>query len=119
MKQDTSRSTVLVITVGFLALHFLFAWPWAAPAALVVGLAGVISRSLSRIIEKGWMKLTRILSYIIPSILLGIVFYLVLFPIALISRIFNKDPLMLSKRHQTYFVKVDRQVDRKSFEKIW
>ena len=119
MKSDTSKSTVLVISMGFLILYLIFSWQWAVLVSLIVGIIGIISNSLSRIIERGWMELARLLNYIVPSILLGIVFYLVLFPFSLISKLFTKDPLMLSEKHNTYFIEIKKEFDKKSFEKIW
>ena len=119
MKKDTSKSTMLVISIGFLIQYLIFSWQWAVITFLIVGIVGIISGPLSRIIEKGWMELARILSSIIPSILLGIVFYLFLFPISLISKLFTKDPLMLSNKCKTYFFTINKEVEKKSFEKIW
>jgi hypothetical protein len=119
MKEDTSKSTILVISIGFLILYLIFSWQWAVITSLVVGLVGIISGTLSSIIEKGWMAVSRILSFIIPSILLGIVFYLFLFPISVISKLFTHDPLMLSNKYNTFFVNINKEVDKKSFEKIW
>jgi len=119
MKKDTSKSTILVISMGFLILYLVFSWQWAIITSLVIGLVGIISGTVSRIIEKGWMALSHILSFIIPSILLGIVFYLFLFPMSLISKLFTKDSLMLSNKYETYFVTINKEIDKKSFEKIW
>ena len=119
MKKDTSKSTILVISMGFLILFLIFSWKWALILSLVVGVTGIVSSTLSRIIEKGWMEFARILSYIIPSILLGIVFYLFLFPLSLISRLFTKDPLLLSKEYKTYFRTINKEADKSSFEKVW
>jgi len=119
MKNDTSKSTMLIISMGFLVLYMIKAWHWAVIVSLSVGIIGIISPFLSRKIEWGWMKLGKLLGYIVPNILLSIVFYLVLFPISLLSKIFRKDPLMLSKDHETYFVDVEKERDRKDFEKIW
>ncbi len=119
MKNDTSKSTILVISIGFLILYLVFSWQWAVITSLIVGLIGIISGALSRIIEKGWMKLALILSYIIPSVILGIVFYLFLFPISLVSKIFTNDPLILSNKYKSYFVNINKEVNKESFEKIW
>jgi hypothetical protein len=119
MKKDTSKSTILVISMGFLFLHLIFSWKWAVILSLVIGVAGILSPFLSKKIEWGWMKLANVLGYIIPNILLSIVFYLFLFPISLLSRIFNKDQLMLSKEYNTYFIDVNKKMDKKYFEKIW
>ena len=119
MKEDTSKSTILVISMGFLVLYVIFSWQWAVFTSLIVGAGGAISRSFSRFIEKAWMKLALVLSYIIPTVLLAIIFYFILFPVSIISKIFTNDPLMLSKKYDSYFVDVDKEIDKESFEKIW
>jgi len=119
MKRDTSKSTMLVISMGFLIIYLLFSLQWAVIVSLAVGLIGIVSSALSKKIEWAWMKLTRILSYIIPSILLGIIFYLFLFPLSLLSKLFTKDPLMLSNKYSTYFVNVEKTFDKSSMEKSW
>lgn len=119
MKIDTSKSTILVISMGFLVLHLLFSWKWAVIISLVVGVIGITSPYLSGKIELIWMKFAKILGYIIPNVLLSIVYYLFLFPISALSKIFNKDPLMLSRKYPTYFIDIKTEIDKKSFEKIW
>ena len=119
METDTSKSTILIISMGCLILYILFSWQWAVIASLIIGITGIISPFLSKKIEWGWMKLAQILGNIIPKILLSIVFFLILFPISCLSKLFNKDPLMLSGNYKTYFIDITKEVDKNSFEKIW
>jgi len=119
MKKDSSRSTILIISMGFLFLYFVFEWQWAIIVSFVVGVVGIISPFLSQKLEWIWMKLAHLLGYIIPNILLTIVFFLFLCPIAFLSRFFNKDPLMLSKKYKTYFLDTHKGIDKKSLEKTW
>lgn len=119
IKADTSKSTILIISIGFLILYLAFSWQWCVIVSLLIGVIGIISSSLSKKIEWGWMKLAKLMGYIIPNILLTIVFFLFLFPISLLSKLFSKDPLMLSKKYKTYFIDINREIDKKSFEKIW
>jgi hypothetical protein len=119
MKKDQSKTTILVIVIGFMLIYLKFHWKWAIMTSLIVGLLGLISPFLSRQIDWLWMKLTVVLSYVVPNILLSIVFFVFLFPISLISRLFKKDPLMLSKDYKSYFIDMNKTVDKKSFEKIW
>jgi len=119
VKSDTSKSTILVISMGFLALHLIFSWQWAAIVSLIVGAVGIISKFLSKKIEWGWMKLSQFMGYIISNILLSLMFFLFLFPISLLSKLVRKDPLMLSKQYKTYFIDINKEMDKKSFEKIW
>jgi hypothetical protein len=119
MKTDTSKSTILVISMGFLILYLAFAWQWAVMVALVVGVVGVLSSYLSQKIEWVWMKIAQLLGYIIPNILLTLMFFLFLYPISLLSKLFSKDPLMLSNQYKTYFIDINKEIDKKSFEKTW
>ena len=119
MKTDTSKSTILVISMGFLILYLVFAWQWAVLVSLIVGVVGVLSSYLSKKIEWVWMKIAQLLGYIIPNILLTLMFFLFLYPIALLSKLFSKDPLMLSNKYETYFIDINKEVDKKSFEKTW
>jgi hypothetical protein len=119
MRKDTSKSTMLIISMGFLILYLIKTWHWAVIVSLSAGMVGIVSPFLSRKIEWAWMKLGKLLGYIVPNILLSAVFYLILFPISLLARLSRKDHLMLSKEHDSYFVDLDKKRAREDFEKIW
>ena len=119
MKSDDSKSTILVIVVGFLALHVIFSWSWAVIVSLVVGIIGILSEYASRIIEYIWMKIARILQYIIPNILLTLIYFFMLFPLSILAKMFTKDILMLSKKYDSYFVNINKKADKQRFEKPW
>lgn len=118
-KVDTSKSTVLVICMGFLVLYLIFGWKWALYTSLGVGVLAIASSFLSKKIEWAWGKLSLILGYIVPNILLSVIFFFFLLPLSLIAKLFNKDTLMRSKKYNTYFIDVNKAMDKASFEKTW
>ncbi len=105
--------------MGFLILYFLFDFQWAIAVSLTVGIAGLVSDAASRKIEWVWMKIALVLSYIVPTVLLGLIFFLILFPLLLLSKLANKDPLILTNRHKTYFVNTEKEFDKNNMEKTW
>lgn len=110
---------MLTIAVGFIVLFLVFDWEWAVVVALIIGLIGVFSPYLSKKVEFLWMKLAYYLGLVIPNILLGAIFYLFLFPISLLSKLFKKDdPLYLKNRQSTY-VNSNKTFEKTSFEKPW
>ena len=112
--------TVLTISVGFVVLYLITKWNWAILIALMVGLIGIFSTHLSKMIDSLWMKLTWFLNLILPNILLGAIFFLLLFPIAVLSRLFGKnDPLNLKNKTASTFRNSNKQFDKASFEKPW
>lgn len=119
MKSNESKATMLVITTGFLILYMIFAWKWAITVATVVGVIGVFSYYLSDKLHWLWMKFSKLLSFIVPNLILSLVYYFFLFPIALLFRLFNKDSLMLSGKYHSYFIDINKKVEKDSFEKTW
>jgi hypothetical protein len=122
MKKSKSDSaiTVLTITVGFLFVHLLTKWNWAIYTSLIVGSLGILSQFLREKIDFLWTKLSWLLSFIVPNILLSIIFFVFLFPIALLSRIFGeKDPMTLKNTANSLFKNSDKQFDKSSFERPW
>lgn len=119
-KTDTSKSTILVICMGFLVIYLAFHVKWALYVSLSVGVLAIASTFIGQKIEWAWKKLSMILGYIVPNILLSAIFFLFLFPIALLSKLFaKKDPLMLSDKYNSYFIDINTQMDKKAFEKTW
>ncbi len=119
MKKDTSKTTILVISTGFIVVYLVFAFKWALYTSLIIGLIGIASARASRKIEWLWLKLSYVLSKIVPTLLLSVIFFLVLFPVSLVSKLFTKDPLMLLNRYDSYFTEVKNPFTRKSMEQTW
>ena len=112
--------TVLVITVGMLIVFALTQWKWAFNAAVIIGLLGLISSFLAKQIDFLWMKLAWVLSLIVPNIILSIIFYFLLTPIAFLSRLFGeKNHLNLKNNTDSLFKEYNKDFDKPSFEKPW
>jgi hypothetical protein len=112
--------TVLTIATALAIVYYFFHYQWALVASIVLGLIGMFSTYLTQKIDWAWMKLTFLLSLVVPNILLSAVFFLFLFPIATLAKIFGKkDPLLLQNGVKSTFVEVGRSFDKGSFEKMW
>lgn len=112
--------TCLTITVGFLVVYLITKAQWPLMVALAVGLIGMLSAFLAQKVDWLWMKLTWVLSKIVPNILLGAVFFLFLFPIAVLSRLFGKkDPMMLKNTWASTWIEEKKAFDPPSFESPW
>ena len=114
------KTTLLVITLGMVVVYVVTRMNWALVAALAVGIGGLLSGFLAEKIDWLWMKLTYVLSLIVPNILLSLVFYVFLTPIAILSRIFGKsNPLDLKNTAPSLFKDHSGKMDKASFEKPW
>ena len=117
--KDTFK-TILVITIGMLLIHLIFSQDWALYLAVFIGLSAIISTFLATKIEWAWMKLAWVLSKIIPNIILALIFYLVLTPVALLSRLFGEpDPLKLKNNSDSIYRHSNKVFEKSTFEKPW
>lgn len=119
MNTNAVKSTLLVLITGCLALYLIFSWKGWAVLSFLLGLIGVFSPWLSEKIHWSWMRLADLLGMVVPKIVLTMVFYGVLFPLALISRLFRRDPLMLSEKYDSYFIDLHQEPEKEDFTKIW
>lgn len=112
--------TILIIVIGMLVIHIITEYNWALYTALIVGLSGAFSAFLAGIINTLWLKIGMLLSYIVPNIILTIIFYVFLTPIAFLSRIFGeKNQLNLKNTEKSIFKVRNTLYSIESFENPW
>ena len=112
--------TILIIVIGMLVVHIITKYNWALYTALVVGLLGAVSEYMAGIINNVWLKIGMVLSYIVPNIILSIIFYVFLTPIAILSRIFGeKNQLNLKNTEKSIFKVRNTLYSIESFENPW
>jgi hypothetical protein len=77
--------------------HFLWAVPvaavWIGGTCLAWGVLSAAAPVASAPLLRGWMFATKPLGVVMTTLILGIVYYLVVTPLALIRRVGNRDPL--------------------------
>lgn len=58
-------------------------------AAIVIALLGVFFPVFASAVHYFWMKLAKVIGFVMSRILLSVIFYLILLPIALLSKLFS------------------------------
>jgi hypothetical protein len=102
-KKNPTES-ILGITVGFLILFLVFNIEWFLYLSLGIGLIGLFFPPIARWIEWGWMNVAKGLGFVNTRIILLAVFFVILLPLALLSRLFRKkDYLQLKRKESSYF----------------
>ena len=66
-------------------------WPWVAAA--VFAATGLVLPQVLKPVYLAWMKLGHALGWINTRIILGLVFFIMFAPVALLLRLLGKDPL--------------------------
>ena len=119
MNDKKITEALLAVTVGMLIIHFLFDVEILSKVALGIGLIGLFVKPIAKWIALGWYKLSEGLGYVNSRILLTIIFFLALVPIALLSRLFTKGDLQLKRKKDSYYSDRNHKYAPKDFENVW
>ena len=79
------------------------------PSAIVLTIIFLISQRIGDFVLKIWFKIAEILGWINSRILLTIIFYFILYPTALLQRIFSKKDNLYLKNTQLKTTFIDRR----------
>lgn len=118
-KNYQSKETVLVITVGLLVLYLVFKSRVWLYCALGIGLAGVLSFYLSEKIHWAWSQLSLLLAAVSNRVLLAVVFFLVLTPMAVIRRLRGAGLRRFDRNATSNFSPREHVFEKKDLENTW
>ena len=111
----SNRSFALVF-VAFFAILGVVIWlkggvlyPLFLFLSLLVGIIGAFRPVWLTPLNRIWMKFAELLHRVVNPIVLGVLYFVVITPFALITRIFRKDPLCrtLDPEIKSYWIKRD------------
>ncbi|UFH56413.1 SxtJ family membrane protein [Spirosoma sp. KNUC1025] len=110
----------LVIVTGLLVLYFVFKSPWWLYAATAVGVLSLAIPAVGDLIVKAWFKLAEVLGNINGKIILSILFFVFLFPIALIYRMASKNPLAIKRtKEASFYSERNHLYSKEDLEQTW
>lgn len=115
------KETILTICTA-LVLLFVLGKGRSMPllyVAVGLGVIGMFFDHLTAKIHWAWMKLAEGMGWVMSKVILGIVFFLFLFPIALLSRITGKNSMQLKRKEESYFVTRNHTYTKKDLEHVW
>ncbi len=110
---------MLIIAAGFIVLFLIFKLKWMLIVSLAVAVLGAMSKLATEGITWVWFKIAEILGWINSRILLGIIFFLFLFPISLIMRALNKITIKMKKQKDTYYSERNHTYTTEDLENSW
>lgn len=119
MNREKKLEAVLVIAAGFMLLFFAFKFKWLLLVAFFVAALSALSDSALHAITWFWFKLAHVLGWLNTRILLALVFYLFLFPVALVVKLFNKDGLKLKNKDVSCFSPRNHTYKAEDLENTW
>jgi hypothetical protein len=118
MTWKPKHSSLTVIAIGFSVLYIVFHKYWML-IPVGIALLGFLINAVGEFLHKGWMLIAKVLGFINSRILLTLLFYVLLTPLALVFRLFNKTRLKYTLKNNTSFVIRNHQYTIQDFRNPW
>jgi hypothetical protein len=120
-QHSSELETLGVLSVFFLILNVITHRQVFVYVALALLLVALFVKPLARIISRAWMKFAEVLGAFNSTLILSLVFFLFLTPLAVLYRMFNKNSLNLTpgQETETLFVTREHVYSKADFEKMW
>jgi len=118
--RNKSIETMLVLAMACLAAYVVWHVRTALYLSFGFGLVGILSPWTSRQIARVWTGLTRLLGRISNAVLLSVVYWLVVVPVAVLRRMRKKDRLTnFDPAAGSSFISRDHLFTKEDLEKMW
>jgi len=129
INRNPSRRDLRVFAIGLTILLGLAGWwlrkrlevellfPLGLTLGAVVGLCGIVRPEALRPVYVGWMIVCSPIGWLVSYVLLGIVYYGVVTPLALVMRLRGRDPLdrTFDRQAPTYWKERTKKREPKSY----
>lgn len=125
MNRQKHLETILVLVIA-LGVFYWFSHEkrpelgkYLLLSALVLGLIGIFMPWLADKIHWAWMKLAHVMGYVMSKVILTLVFFVFLVPMALIVRAFGKGNVQMKAGGPSYYKNRDFLYTKDSLEHVW
>ena len=119
MEKSKTLETSLVLTTGFLVIYVITKAELFLYISLTFAITGIFIKPVAKIIAVAWFKLAEILNYFFSKLIMGTLFFVLLFPVSLLYRIANNDKLNLKKKAKSNWNSRMHIYSSTDFENIW
>ena len=119
MQRQKSLETILVLVAALLVFYFIFDLPLLLKIALVLAAIGIFIPFVAKKIHWAWMKLAHVLGYIMSRVLLTVIYFIFLVPLAFFSKLAGKNNVQLKAGQKSYFKDRNFRYDKESLENVW
>lgn len=119
MDKKKNSETILVLVLAGIVLYWLYGKKYILTITFMLGVIGVLVPFLATQIHWAWHKLGHYMGYVTGKIILGIVFFIVLYPLSVAAKLFRKNTFEVKPGGSTYFKSRNMEYTKESMENIW
>ncbi len=120
MNRKTVLETLVVLALAALLFHLWLGHRWLLYLAVALLVLALIPNPLATLITKGWLKFSELIGAVMSRVVMTLIFFLFLTPIAFFYRLFNRAAAdHFRKKRDTYWRAAEEKFTKESFEKPW
>lgn len=119
MTSEKTSQTILTILTGLLIIYLVSGLKPVLAIAVILGIIGIFSGYLSEKISRLWFMLAEGMGFVSSRVLLTVVFFGLLLPLAILSRLFGRKGLELARRESSYYVTRNHKYEADDLNNIW
>lgn len=119
MEQNKQLETFLTICAAGVVIYLLHPIKYILFGVIVLAFVGLFIPTLTRLIHVSWMKLAEGMGYVSSKVILSLVFFFVLLPMALLRKIGGKDILYLKNTQSSFYKGSEREYSQEDFDNMW
>ena len=118
-KQDTYRETCTVLSIAsILGYFFLNPSPILLAIAVIVGISGLFIPLFRKYIHIAWMGIGKVLGWFVSKIVLSVVYFVFLTPIAFLSRMFSTNNIRTIPNDSNWKTR-KHTYNKEELKKLW
>ena len=114
-----SLETILVLVGALIVTYWITQKKIFLLLALILIVIAISSSFLTGKISVAWLKFSEIIGSVMSKIILSIIYYIFLVPIALLFQLSKKDYLSLKRKKDSYYINRGHTYSPKDLENIW
>ncbi|MCS6933521.1 MAG: hypothetical protein NZM35_00020 [Chitinophagales bacterium] len=127
LNREKELEVALTIAVALVAVFLykegerLSALKYLLAGALLIGIVGLFFKSLQARIAAAWMWLAEKIGSVMNKIILAVIFFLILTPLALLARAARgrRRPLQINRSPHTYYTPRHHRYTARDLERPW
>jgi hypothetical protein len=112
--------TILVLVVALVIVFFFYRNMNILYAAVALSCISLFIPWIGMKVHWLWMKFAEGIGFVMNKLILSIIFFIFLLPVALLSKLFRKEAFKAKKNDRTsYFTERNFTYTKKSLEELW
>lgn len=118
MARKTILETLAVLALAALVFHLWLGHAWLLYLATALLVLTIFPNPLATLITKGWLKFSELLGAVMSRVVMTLIFFFFLTPVALLYRLFNRAAAdHFLKKRDSYWRAAEGSFTKESFEK--